>query len=89
MDESITDLKKVLEDSRLQRNDMAQTDKGLPDWNKEFQNADIQTKRMLLAAMIDKIIVKDGEIRIGFKVCADDYGNRGAEETMTLAERGT
>ncbi len=40
----------------------------LPDWKEEFHNAGIPVKRMLLSSMVSRILVKEGEIRIAFKI---------------------
>lgn len=39
----------------------------LPDWGQEFRNADRETKRMLLASMIERIEVRDGAVKIKFR----------------------
>ncbi len=38
-----------------------------PDWKKEFQNGDMAVKQMLLFYLIDRIIVKDGDIVLKIK----------------------
>lgn len=39
-----------------------------PDWKSEFHNADAEVKKMLLFCLINRVEVKDGEIRIKFKI---------------------
>ena len=51
------------------QNGIGEKETVLPDWKEEFQNADIRVKRMLLSSLICGIRVKEGEIRIRFKVC--------------------
>ncbi len=38
-----------------------------PDWKKEFHHADTETKRMLTAAMVERIEVKDMAVKIRFR----------------------
>jgi len=45
----------------------------IPNWKEEFQNADTETKRMLLSTMIDRIDVKDTDITIKFKIQLDNF----------------
>ena len=42
------------------------------DWTKLFEDTDPATGKMLLAALIDKIIVKDRDIVVRFKFRLDD-----------------
>lgn len=41
----------------------------LPDWRAEFHNADRFVKRMLLSSLVGRIQVKEGDVRICFKIC--------------------
>ena len=45
----------------------------IPNWKQEFTEADIATKRMLLSSLIDRIEVKDMDIRIKFKIRLEDF----------------
>lgn len=45
-----------------------------PNWGEEFRDADTATKRMLLSSMIDRIEVKDDDIKIKFKIRLEDFG---------------
>lgn len=45
----------------------------IPKWEEEFMDADMETKRMILSSLIDKIIVKDDDITIKFKVRLEDF----------------
>ena len=45
----------------------------LPNWQEEFKTADISTKHMLLATIIDRIEVMDDDIKIIFKIRFDDF----------------
>lgn len=45
----------------------------IPNWKQEFIDADIATKRMLLSSLIDRIEVKDMDIRIKFKIRLEDF----------------
>ena len=42
-------------------------------WNEIFSQADVQTKQMILSTLIDKIIVKDDDITIKFKIRLDNF----------------
>ena len=58
---------------QIQENKRKQEEKrekiiGEIDWKKIFRRADVQTKQMLLAAMMERIEVKDGEILIKCRV---------------------
>lgn len=44
----------------------------VPNWKEEFRDADMPTKRMLLASLLDRIEVKAGDIRIKFKIRMKD-----------------
>ena len=57
----------------IQRREIKQFVHMVPNWKEEFINADVPTKHMLLAAMIDEIEVKDSDIRIKFKIRLDDF----------------
>lgn len=52
-----------------------------PDWKKEFENADLKVKRMLLFSLIDQVIVKDDNIRIKLKIGYEDL----IQETIGFA----
>ncbi|MBO5337531.1 MAG: recombinase family protein [Lachnospiraceae bacterium] len=84
LDETIKEIKKTLADNKLQRSDMEEFICRVPNWKEEFQNADVQTKQMLLSTIIDKIEVKDGDIRIKFKIRLDDYTDGVAMENLVL-----
>lgn len=45
----------------------------IPNWGEEFRNADTATKRMLLSSLIDRIEVKDDDIKIKFKIRLEDF----------------
>lgn len=61
-------IKSRLAESLRQQKDDERLLTGRWDWKEVFRKADVHTKRMLLAAMIDKIVVKDGEIHVKFKI---------------------
>ena len=54
----------------------------IPNWREEFESADIPTKKMLLASLIDRIEVKDLDIRIKFKIRLEDYIDCTKEEEL-------
>lgn len=45
----------------------------MPKWSEIFKDSDMQTKQMILSTLIDKIIVKDDDITIKFKIRLEDY----------------
>ena len=59
----------------IEKADLQQFVKVVPNWSMEFMNADIATKKMLLASVIDKIIVKNDDIIIKFKISLDNFKN--------------
>lgn len=65
-------LKKQMEEISVQSEEMKQCTDLMPKWRKLFQESDTQTKQMLISALADKIIVKDEEIIIKFKVRPED-----------------
>ena len=70
---SIKDAKKKVIDTEVQCEDIKKFILKVPNWREEFQNADTQTKQMLLATIIDRIEVCSEEIHISFKISLDDY----------------
>ena len=54
----------------------------IPNWKEEFQNADMATKKMLLSALIDSIVVKDMDIRIKFKIRLENFFDFTKEELV-------
>lgn len=56
-----------------QNSDMEKFITMVPNWKEEFQNADTQTKKMLLSALIDQIEVKNDDINIKFRIRLEDF----------------
>lgn len=54
----------------------------IPNWREEFENADIPTKKMLLSSLIDRIEVKDMDIRIKFKIRLENFIDFTKEEVL-------
>lgn len=72
---------------KVQQNQIASKDlekfiSVIPNWKEEFQNADMATKKMLLSSLIDKIEVKDMDIRIKFKIRLEDFIDFTKEEVL-------
>ena len=65
--------KKQLKIVDIERADLQQFVKVVPDWSKEFMDANTSTKKMLLASIIDKIIVKNDDITIKFKISLNNF----------------
>ena len=53
-----------------------------PDWGRVFDEADIPTRKMLLASLIERIDVRDDEIGITFRIRRTDFINACGEETV-------
>lgn len=66
-------LQKQLEEISLQSNELMTFVEAMPKWNEIFSQADVQTKQMILSTLIDKIIVKDDDITIKFKIRLDNF----------------
>ena len=66
-------LQKQLEEISLQSNELKTFVESMPKWNEIFSQADVQTKQMILSTLIDKIIVKDDDITIKFKIRLEDF----------------
>lgn len=60
--------------TRLTAADSEQLCVKAPNWKEELQHTDIPTKKMLLASLIDRIEVKDGHIRIKFRIRVNSNG---------------
>lgn len=57
----------------IQSTEMQTFLKKLPDWKEEFRNADVPTKHMILSSLIDRIEVKDDDIKIKFKIRLEKF----------------
>ena len=66
-------LKKQLEETSIQSEEMKEFISVMPKWSELFQESDTQTKQMLISTLVDKIIVKDDEITIKFKIRLEDF----------------
>jgi len=67
------EIERKIKESKLQESELEQFISVIPNWKEEFRNADIPTKQMLLASLIDRIIVKNDSINIKFKIRLEDY----------------
>ena len=68
-----TSVKAELKNATIQNNEMKKFVEQLPNWKEEFRNADIATKHMILASLIDRIEVKDNDIKIKFKIRLENF----------------
>ncbi len=82
LEQAANEAKRKLQQADMQHEDMGRFFFKEPNWKEEFQNADAATKKMLLFSMIDKIIVKDGDIIIKFKIRLEDWC-RSVDENST------
>ena len=62
-----------MEEISVQSEEMKQFIDLMPKWNELFQESDTQTKQMMISTLVDKIIVKDEEITIKFKIRLEEY----------------
>jgi len=65
--------KAKLKQVTIQSEEMKSFIERLPNWKEEFHNADIATKHMILASLIDRIEVKDNDIKIKFKIRLENF----------------
>lgn len=65
-------LEQKKQQNQLMSKDLEEFISIIPNWKQEFADADIATKRMLLSSLIDRIEVKDMDIRIKFKIRLED-----------------
>lgn len=61
-------IEEKLKQTELQGDDLEKFIQMVPNWSEEFQNADVNTKQMLLSTMIERIEVKEADINIKFKI---------------------
>ena len=73
-------LKKQLEEISVQSEELKQFIDLMPKWSELFREADTQTKQMLISTLVDKIIVKDEEITIKFKIRLEGYMDNSSHE---------
>jgi DNA invertase Pin-like site-specific DNA recombinase/archaellum component FlaC len=73
IENSKRELKEQMEQVSVNKEEMEKFIALMPKWSEIFKEADIQTRQMLLSTLIDKIIVKDEEINIKFKIRLEDY----------------
>ena len=66
-------LQKQLDEVSVQSNELLAYVDAMPKWSEIFKDSDIQTKQMILSTLIDKIIVKDDDITIKFKIRLDNF----------------
>lgn len=78
-------LKNQLEEILVQSKEKKQFTDPMPKWSELFQESDTQTKQMLISALVDKIIVKDEEINIKFKIRLENYMDNSSHENSGFA----
>ena len=62
-----------MDEVSVQSNELLAYVDAMPKWSEIFKDSDIQTKQMILSTLIDKIIVKDDDITIKFKIRLDNF----------------
>lgn len=60
-------------ENKLQSDGLIQDMGRVPNWKTEFQSADVSTRQMILAAIIDRIEVTDNKFKIKFKIRLEDF----------------
>lgn len=78
-------LKEQLEQVSVKKEELEQFITRMPNWSELFKEADLQTKQMLLSTLVDKIIVKDEEITIRFKIRLEDHMEQSIPEINGFA----
>ena len=68
-------LKKTIESKELAITEYQQTIQMIPVWREVFEKAPLNIKKQLLSILIEKIIVKDLEVSIHFKIDIDSFLN--------------
>ncbi len=66
-------IKKEMEQTNIAYDDLVKFIDIAPNWKQVFREADIPTKRMLLASLIERIDVTDENINIKFRIRLDDF----------------
>lgn len=66
-------IKKEMEQTDIAYEDLAKFIDIAPNWKQVFKEADIPTKRMLLASLIERIDVTNENINIKFKIRIEDF----------------
>ena len=74
-----------MEQVSVKKEELEQFITRMPNWSGLFKEADLQTKQMLLSTLVDKIIVKDEEITIRFKIRLEDHMEQSIPESNGFA----
>ena len=69
-------IEETIEHKKLDEGDVIRFKNMIPIWKKEFKNADIETKKMLLSEIIREIRVYNTRFEIDFQFKIDNYMNR-------------
>lgn len=64
---------KVIVKKQLQQSDLMQLKSTIPVWKEEFEKADLDTKKVLLAKIIDRITLYNDKIDIKLKLPIDSF----------------
>ncbi len=73
LQKSENEIRKRLERTGIAHENMERLIHGVPNWNMEIENADIPSKQMLFSSIIDRMEVKEGDIKIRFKIRLEDF----------------
>ena len=88
LEDSKNRLKKQLEEISVRSNEMSKNRNLFPKWSEIFRESDVPSKQMILSTLMDKIIVKEEEIVIKFKVRMEDYMDSSVLEKVGSAVSG-
>jgi len=83
LQESEKEIKKKIGQISVAHEDMESFIHSIPNWKNEFENADVSARKMLLSSIIDRIEVKDGDIKIRFKIRLEDFLGDGEKKQET------
>ncbi len=67
------EIEKRLEQLSVDEKDLNRFLSVVPNWKDEFRSADTETRKMLLAMMIDRVEVKNDSVVIKFKIQVDNF----------------
>lgn len=80
------EIERRLSEVTILQEDMDRFIRMVPNWKAEFEKADLETKKMLLSTMIDRIEVKADSVVIKFKIQLDNFTAPAALETIKNEE---
>lgn len=87
LNSKLKESKKKMHGTLIKKEEIQSLIGNAPNWKEEFQNADVPTKQMLLSTIIDKIVVKEDEINIKFKIRLDNLCSKDSVPKTSGSDR--